>query len=610
MNIYPPSKGPRSFKSLLLAISSFFFFHYQLQATTIIPFPNLGEMGIASDAIVLAKAIENYEIELNGATRLRTRFEVTELIKGNVGNEFEIQSLNLQIGDLTRIIDGEPEFLPGDTYLIFLEQANADYWRPWMMAHAVFKQWDHNGERLLAPLADGLNFQVLAHPSGIEIEPLKVYPARALLQELTDVTQGVSDWNGEAISSNIPLDTFIALEERGGGTLPSHCTFLSGTPYARWQNMPGTPLPVRYHTGGDSGCASWLADTQSALNDINTGYIGVNLSDAGTHTFVPTCSGQGANDSEFTSFVGSNYGLRNMTIQFDDPCSEITDLSGCSGTLAIGGLYWSSSTYVDCGETWRIAAYGYVVFNNGTGACNCGANYSIIMTHELTHSLNIGHIAASNGAANMNPSCCNSIQTLDQDCLGYIYPPPAPLPVELTEFDAKKELESVLITWQTAAEYQNEFFELEHSKDGKIFETLKMIAGAGTSHDVQFYEFEDNNPFRGTNYYRLKQSDFNGTTTYSEIKSIHFGKEEIISEIYPNPVETASLQLSLDTETEALVTVEIINIDGRKLLELNVDIEKGKNKIELGIADFQAGLYFLKINKGNGYSETKRFVKQ
>ena len=156
---------------------------------------------------------------------------------------------------------------------------------------------------------------------------------------------------------------------------------------------------------------------------MNSLYTGINLSDGGTHSFNPSCAGQGATDNEFTTWVNSNLGARSLVIQFDDPCSEIADLSGCSGTLAIGGLYWSSATHLWCGFTWRNALFGYVIINNGTGACQCdgSTDYDVMVTHEMTHSLNVGHISSGSGAANMNPSCCNAIQTLDIECLDYMY---------------------------------------------------------------------------------------------------------------------------------------------------------------------------------------------
>ena len=566
-------------------------------------------MGIAADAVVVAKVTDVYEFEVNGVSRLRTQFELKERVKGDISSVFDIQSLNLKIGDLTRTIEGEPTFQIGETYLLFLHKASADYWRPWMFAHAIFRQWEYNNQTLLAPLSDGLNFQVINHPSGRSIDPLRVYPSRDLVQELRSVVNQGATWNGAAIDAGISLDVFIDLEARNGGSLPSHCTFLSSTPYARWANISTSALDVYSGNGGDVGCSNWAAQVSNAISAINTSYPGLSLNDAGTHSFEPTCSGEGATDSEFLGFVNSNYGNQSISIQFDDPCSEIADLSGCSGTLAIGGLYWFGSTHQNCGETWRNAAYGYVIVNNGTGACQCpSTDYEIMITHELTHSLNIGHIASGNGAANMNPSCCNTIQTLDQDCLEYIYPS-AVLPVELVNFAAEVRNEEVFVSWQTASELHNDYFEIQRSVDGVNFEYLERVEGSGSSQEIIDYSVMDVTPLKGRSFYRLKQVDYDGTSIYSEVKSVYIDYEDWNTTIFPNPITGGEVQFSIDSKKERETSIEVLTLDGKLVQSKEFNIVRGSNRLGINLDGFPSGVYFLSLQSDTGIVSMYRFVK-
>jgi len=145
-----------------------------LQATTIIPFTNLGEMAKASPVVVLAEATENYEVEFNDAIRYRTKFRIISHIKGAIDPIFSTQSLRFKKGDLNRMVSGDMEFKAGTTYLLFLED-RGDYWRPIMMSHGIFQQWERDSQALLSPVEEGLNFFKLNRPDGQEVEPFYVY---------------------------------------------------------------------------------------------------------------------------------------------------------------------------------------------------------------------------------------------------------------------------------------------------------------------------------------------------------------------------------------------------------------------------------------------------
>ena len=80
------------------------------------------------------------------------------------------------------------------------------------------------------------------------------------------------------------------------------------------------------------------------------------------------------------------------------------------------------------------------------------------------------------------------------------------LPISLIQFDGKNESQSNLLTWVTLTESNNDYFTLERSEDGVEFKTITKMDGAGNSDVI--------------NYYRLKQTDYNGQFSFSEIISI------------------------------------------------------------------------------------------
>ncbi len=111
-----------------------------------------------------------------------------------------------------------------------------------------------------------------------------------------------------------------------------------------------------------------------------------------------------------------------------------------------------------------------------------------------------------------------------------------PLPIELISFDLIPHKKHIQIIWKTASETDNDFFTIERSKDGYEWEGVRQIIGAGNSTSILKYASKDEQPYNGVSYYRLKQTDYDGQFSYSDIKSIIFNKPKILHlKIYPNP---------------------------------------------------------------------------
>lgn len=112
------------------------------------------------------------------------------------------------------------------------------------------------------------------------------------------------------------------------------------------------------------------------------------------------------------------------------------------------------------------------------------------------------------------------------------FPDPIVLPIELIVFDVKKENENNIVYWKTITETNNDFFTLERSEDGKNFESITTINGAGNSSDEIDYRYVDANYSNNVNYYRLMQTDYDGAVRVSSIVSVDNTKtSKMISKI-------------------------------------------------------------------------------
>ena len=176
------------------------------------------------------------------------------------------------------------------------------------------------------------------------------------------------------------------------------------------------------------------------------------------------------------------------------------------------------------------------------------------------------------------------------------------LPVELLYFYAKQVKDGVQLDWETATELNNSHFEVEWSKDGISFEKIGEVTGAGTTNEVQFYEFlHDRNlagfqNLRGLNYYRLKQVDFDGKFEYSETVQITIipkhretqSNHQAIN-IFPNPASNFITFENLGT----IEAIHIFSIQGQLVKEIVNPV----SSIQYPVSDLPSGTYFVKIEE-------------
>jgi hypothetical protein len=168
-------------------------------------------------------------------------------------------------------------------------------------------------------------------------------------------------------------------------------------------------------------------------------------------------------------------------------------------------------------------------------------------------------------------------------------PPLAPLPVELSVFQASLMDGNVLLEWQTHSEVNNDFFEIEKSTDGYFFQKIGQVEGEGMSSGLKRYEFIDL-PVRGQNYYRLRQVDLDGTAEYSAIVQVYFHEQKLPEVSFRH--DENILVVSLDSPLTG-GSANIRLFDGLGRLILISPLDEGQTFIPVFSMGTQ--LYFFQI---------------
>ncbi|MGB0934004.1 MAG: T9SS type A sorting domain-containing protein [Lishizhenia sp.] len=187
----------------------------------------------------------------------------------------------------------------------------------------------------------------------------------------------------------------------------------------------------------------------------------------------------------------------------------------------------------------------------------------------------------------------NGISNNRRFTLGTANSSQTPLPIELISFTAKPINNSyVQLNWETASEYNNDYFTIERSRNGIEWEEIEVINSLGNSHTLSTYSVFDKAPLQGISYYRLKQTDFNGQFEYSEIKNVNmerFDNSEIV--IYPNPINN---QVTVIANANELNELAIYDTFGKNATLLARKIEKHNNKLILDVSNLSSGIYYIK----------------
>ncbi|HYV92148.1 MAG TPA: M1 family aminopeptidase [Chitinophagales bacterium] len=176
------------------------------------------------------------------------------------------------------------------------------------------------------------------------------------------------------------------------------------------------------------------------------------------------------------------------------------------------------------------------------------------------------------------------------------------LPIGLLSFTAQKAGDkTVKLDWECASEINNHYFTIEKSKGETDFATLDTVEGAGTSEIPLSYIAYDDHPYKGMNYYRLKQTDYNGDIKYSQIVNVDFSDDTYFF-VYPNP---ANDDLNI-VSGQAIEQIVIMDVTGRHVYEQRENFNK---EIRISLSGIAPGCYLLKTVNSMGEEKSQILIK-
>ena len=228
--------------------------------------------------------------------------------------------------------------------------------------------------------------------------------------------------------------------------------------------------------------------------------------------------------------------------------------------------------YSSCNSSLYISVAGTLNFQTGKKLIlPCGSFLNLVTG---------GKITAGNGGGNSNfiDICSVVVWNAAQGTLnGPLTLPTNPLPIQLLHFAATTLDYEIDLIWVTASEVNNAYFVIEKSLDGKSFNEIGKLQGAGTTSTSKTYKLTDSKPVDGIQYYRLTQIDFDGAQKTFNLVGAKWS-DQTDFRVYPNPSSSsiyADVATGLDKQTGTLI---ITKTDGTTVVSREISFyDKTKN---------------------------------
>jgi len=180
------------------------------------------------------------------------------------------------------------------------------------------------------------------------------------------------------------------------------------------------------------------------------------------------------------------------------------------------------------------------------------------------------------------------------------------LPIELINFDGEALEEGNLLKWSTATEIENDYYTIESSSNGIDFEKMNTVKGQGNTSSTSSYVYLDRTANKGITYYRLSQTDFDGTTAKVGVVAIERGETSFnITDLYPIPTSDF-INVDFMAPEQSIIDIEVFDLIGKTMNTFRTT-SVGFNLLKIEVSDYPVGVYFISIESNNS-KVTQKFV--
>lgn len=171
-----------------------------------------------------------------------------------------------------------------------------------------------------------------------------------------------------------------------------------------------------------------------------------------------------------------------------------------------------------------------------------------------------------------------------------------PVPIKLIDFTVKEVNGKNILQWSTATESNSDHFNVERSSNAQFYGTIGRVNASGFSNAEIKYEFRDDSPLNGINYYRLAMISKDGTSEYSKVISITNKKGHELDITFADLSGSSNTIAAVISSTKAQpANLSIIDVNGRIVLNTNIQLQRGSTTVNKNTSPLPKGIYYLRL---------------
>ncbi|GDX52629.1 hypothetical protein LBMAG27_16760 [Bacteroidota bacterium] len=405
-------------------------------------------------------------------------------------------------------------------------------------------------------------------------------------------------------SSNTPF--FDATFNNGSGFTLSQTITVAGTLNLTLGNITTSSNEV-YVTNDNVSAINPYSENSYIIGYLRRNVIGTGsyYYPLGTSAYYELANVNLASTTGFTNVLGL------FTHAIPNPTALPAGLN-INGTIITDMLdygYWTLT------PNSSITSGNFTITLNERGQTNGGAaaaSYGVLSRiNSLLDWQSVGiHDNSTQSVSGGTVTAVRSALSLSSD-YGISFPTSGfSLPLELLSFNAELNNNVVDLTWTTASEHNSDYFTIERSYDGIHFTELMKAKAAGNSTNELNYSTVDEHPLLGVSYYRLKQTDFDGSYKYSQIDQVNYLLTNFNFTIIPNPTTIDNLNLNITGAKDSEIIIRLIDAAGKNYFTSNIFPNSNFYNYKINVCQKPAaGFYFVELFI-NGKIYTRKIVLQ
>ena len=296
------------------------------------------------------------------------------------------------------------------------------------------------------------------------------------------------------------------------------------------------------------------------------------------------------NNTQYTTTTCSNDGPGGV---LDHIASSYYDISRANSVNANISIEWYSSDQVDDVSSLRLCH-----FNSGD------SKWDALTTTTTDAGSFSGSGSTTSGRATATATSFSPF-ALGSSNSGNA------LPIDLISFTGECENGRAQLEFVVASQVNNDYYTIERSVDAYKWNEVGVIAGEGNTNTQATYNWTDDNPFSGVSYYRLAQTDYDGTIKRFDPIAVTCESSITGYSVYPNPAnEVLNIDVELTSYQGDDVVVEIMDMNGRIVQSQSTELNRGFNHLEVDISEIPSGVYMINFSGTKDYIKESRIVKQ